>query len=82
METTPTIRRRGLQMVADVEELAVSLKTYRLRQNKSQNDLAKEWNCSRYTLMRMEAGKKVSWEMMYRVFNQLTVALQKEGRTL
>ena len=69
-------------MEADVEELAVSLKTYRLRQNKSQNDLANEWNCSRYTLMRMEAGKKVSWEMMYRVFNQLTAALQKEGRTL
>lgn len=82
METTPTIRRRGLRMEADAEELAVSLKTYRLRQNKSQNDLANEWNCSRYTLMRMEAGKKVSWEMMYRVFNQLTAALQKEGRQL
>lgn len=75
----PTIRRRGLQIETDQQQLAVTLKTYRLRQGLSQRELGEKWGCSRYTIMRIEAGKKITWEMMYRVFVKLSAELENES---
>ena len=74
----PTIERRGLTMETDAQELAVSLKTYRLRQGLSLPKLGELWGVSRYSLMRIEAGKHVSWMMMYKVANQLIKSIQNE----
>lgn len=77
-QITPTIERRGLTMETDAQELAVSLKTYRLRQGLTLPELGKMWGCSRYTLMRIEAAKHVSWTTMYKVASQLIRAIQDE----
>lgn len=79
-QITPTIQRRGLTMETDIQELALALKTYRLRKGLTQEQLANRWGCSRYTIMRIEAGKKTTWEMAYRVFNSLMEALRTEAR--
>lgn len=76
----PQMKRRGLTMEADREEIAMSLKTYRLRSGKTQQCLADEWGVSRYTLIRLEACKHVSWEIMYRVYNMLLRSLEREAR--
>jgi transcriptional regulator with XRE-family HTH domain len=65
-------------METDAQELAVSLKTYRLRQGLSLPKLGDLWGVSRYSLMRIEAGKHVSWMMMYKVANQLIKAIQND----
>lgn len=75
---TPIIKRKGLTMETDAQELAVSLKTYRLRQRLTQAELGVRWGCSRYTIMRIEGAQRVTWEMMYRVFNHLSDALLQE----
>lgn len=77
-ELQPTMQRDGLTMTADKEQMAMSLKTYRLRQGLTQDELGKRWGCSRYTIMRIEKGNPVTWEMMYRVFNELSQALLTE----
>lgn len=77
-QITPTIQRRGLTMETDAQELAVSLKTYRVRNGYTLPQLGKMWGTSRYTLMRIEAAKHVSWTTMYKVANQLIQAIQNE----
>lgn len=76
----PQLRRRGLTLETDQEELAMSLKTYRLRTGKTQEELAKEWGLSRFTIIRCERCKPVSWQTMYRVFNSLLKALEIEAK--
>ena len=73
------VKQRGLTIETDAIQLAMSLKTYRLRMGLTQRQLAEQWGCSRYTIMRLEATKKTTWEMMYRVFNRLNEALMKEA---
>lgn len=77
-QITPTIKRRGLTMETDAQELAVSLKTYRVRNGFTLPQLGKMWGTSRYTLMRIEAAKHVSWVTMYKIANQLIQAIQNE----
>lgn len=72
--------RRGLVMDANAQELAVSLKTYRLRQGITQEQLAERWGCSRFTIMRLENCKRVAWETTYRIYNNLVKAIAREAR--
>ena len=74
------MERVGLEMQADREEVAVALKTWRLRTGKSQEDVAKAWNMSRWTIIRAETGKPISWMMAYRIFACLARELEKENR--
>lgn len=69
-----------LKMEADKNEVALALKTWRLRKNLSQRSLAQRWGMSRYTIMRAEAAKNITWEMAYRIFAKLSAELTKEGR--
>lgn len=73
------MKRKGLTMQANREDVAIILKTYRLRQGLTQRQLAERWGISRYTLIRIEKGQDISWEMAYRVFALLSEDLRKEG---
>lgn len=73
-----TMERVGLTMETDREQAAVALKTWRLRSNLTQEQVAERWGMSRYTILRAERGKPISWQMAYRVFARLTQELEKE----
>ena len=75
-----TMRRRGISMETDREQFALALKTWRLRQNITQRQLAKQWGCSRYTIIRAESALSISWEMAYRLFAMLAYELEKEKK--
>lgn len=73
------MERQGLTMETDREEFAMALKTWRLRTGKTQEDVAKAWRCSRYTILRAERAKPISWMMAYRLFAHLAQELRKEN---
>lgn len=75
-----TIKPNGLSMEIDKQEFALALKTWRLRQDLTQRQVAEKWGCSRFTIMRAESGKDITWEMAYRLFAKLSQELQKEVR--
>lgn len=72
-------KRDGVKMDTDREEFALALKTYRIRTGKTQRDLAKEWGTSRYTIMRAEAAKDISWIQAYKLFANLAKSLKDES---
>lgn len=73
-----TMKAKGLTMECDRQEFALALKTWRLRAYLTQSAVARRWGVSRFTIMRAEAGKSISWEMAYRLFNQLSHELENE----
>lgn len=68
----------GLSMDIDKQEFALALKTWRLRQGMTQKQVGEKWGCSRFTIMRAESAKNVTWEMAYRLFAKLAQELRKE----
>lgn len=73
------MKPQGLTMEVDKNEFALALKTWRLRQGLTQQEVAMKWCCSRYTIMRAENAKQVTWEMAYRLFAKLANELKREG---
>ena len=49
-----------------------------LRAALTQSAVARRWGVSRFTIMRAEAGRTITWEMAYRLFNQLSHELENE----
>ena len=79
METiNVTMKQKGLTMEADKNEFALALKTWRLRSGLTQSQVAERWGCSRFTIMRAENAKTVTWEMAYRLFAKLSNELKEE----
>ena len=72
------MKPQGLQMECDKNEFALALKTWRLRQGLTQKEAGQKFCCSRYTIMRAENAKQVTWEMAYRLFAKLAYELRKE----
>lgn len=70
---------KGLDMEVDKEQFALALKTWRLRQGLTQKQVGEQWGCSRYTILRAEKAKNLTWEMAYRLFAKLANELRKEG---
>lgn len=68
----------GLSMEVDKQEFGLALKTWRLRQGLTQKEVGEKWGCSRFTIMRAENAKQVTWEMAYRLFAKLAQELKKE----
>lgn len=66
-------------MEVDKNEFALALKTWRLRQGLLQREVAEKFGCSRYTIMKAENAKTVTWEMAYRLFAKLAAELKKEA---
>lgn len=73
------IERKGLAVQMDKEEFALALKTWRLRQGLTQRQVGDMWGVSRFTIMRAESARNVTWETAYRLFAKLAAELQKEG---
>lgn len=74
------MERVGLTMDIDKEAFAVALKTWRLRNGLTQAQAGEKWGLSRYTIMRAESGKNITWETAYRMFARLSEELRKEGQ--
>ena len=72
------MKPKGLEMEVDKNEFALALKTWRLRRGLTQKQVADKWGCSRFTIMRAENAKNVTWEMAYRLFARLSDELRKE----
>ena len=73
------MRPNGLKMDVDKNEFALALKTWRLRAGLTQLEAGERFGCSRYTIMRAENAKTVTWEMAYRLFARLAEELRKEA---
>lgn len=74
------MERVGLTMDIDKEAFAVAMKTWRLRNGLTQAQAGERWGLSRYTIMRAESGKNITWETAYRLFARLSEELRKEGQ--
>ena len=70
---------KGREMTFDRDAFALELKTYRLRQGLTQRQLGDKWGLSRYTIMRAELAKNLTWESAYRLFARLSQELKEEG---
>lgn len=78
-QVTVEVRQNGLEMDIDREKFAMALKTWRLRQGLTQAAVGEMWGCSRYTILRAESAKGITWEQAYRLFAKLSDELRKEA---
>lgn len=69
---------KGLEMDVDRQQFALALKTWRLRANLTQKEVGQRWGCSRWTILRAEQAKDVSWTSAYRLFAHLAKELREE----
>ena len=74
-----TMEQNGLEMNVDKIQFAMALKTWRLRAGLTQAEVGNMWGCSRYTILRAESGRNMTWEMAYRLFAKLAEELRKEA---
>lgn len=70
----------GISMDVDKQQFALALKTWRLRSGLTQKEVGERFGCSRYTIMRCERGKDITWEMAYKMFARLSEELRKEAQ--
>lgn len=73
------MKPKGLAMDVNRQEFALALKTWRLRNGLTQRQVGERFGCSRYTIIRAESGRNVTWETAYRLFAKLAQELKKEG---
>lgn len=64
--------------ITNQQEFSLCLKTFRLRHGYTQEQVGKMFGCSRYTIMRCEAGAKLSWQTVYKISVKLYYAIDKE----
>ena len=74
------MKPNGLEMDVDKNEFALALKTWRLRSGLTQREAGNRFGVSRYTIMKAENAKNVTWEMAYRLFAKLADELRKEAQ--
>lgn len=72
------MKPQGVSMEIDRQQFALALKTWRLRANKTQREVATEWQTSRFTIMKAEKGAPISWEQAYKLFAHLSEELRME----
>lgn len=77
-EVKVEMKPEGLTMQIDIEAFALALKTYRLRNGLTQKQMGEKWGVSRYTIIRAESGKCISWQQAYRMFARLSKDLHEE----
>lgn len=74
------MKRDGLKMDVNKQEFGLALKTWRLRQGLTQKQTGERWGCSRWTIIRAESARNVTWEMAYRLFAKLAKELEDEKK--
>lgn len=72
------MERKGLDIDIDKEAFAMALKTWRLRNNLTQRQAGERMGCSRYTIIRAESARNITWEQAYKLFARLSEELRKE----
>lgn len=72
---------QNINVELDKGEFALALKTWRLRRGLTQQQVGEMWGCSRFTIMRAEAGKNITWEQAYRMFAKLSRQLELEAKS-
>lgn len=70
--------KKGIDLEVNKEEFALTLKTWRLRQGYTQEEVGRRWGTSRYTIIRAEKAKDITWESAYKLFAKLSYELQNE----
>lgn len=60
------------------QRLGLELAKWRIRNGITQNELAKRWGMSRYSIIRAEKGKTVGWQFAYGISARLAKELLKE----
>lgn len=80
-EIKVTYNPQKINVELDKKEFALALKTWRLRRGLTQQQVGDMWGCSRYTIMRAEAGKNITWEQAYRMFAKLSHQLEQEAKS-
>ncbi len=78
MEHLPPLEKKGISLEIDRQEFALALKTWRLRHSLTQQQVGDRWGVSRFTILRAEGGKALTWEMAYRLFAKLSNELTEE----
>lgn len=73
------MKRKGSGLEIDREAVGLELAKWRIRQGLTQTQLAEKWGMSRYTVIRAEKGKNVSWQFAYAIWTKLIQELRKEG---
>lgn len=68
----------NLRMDINRAEFALELKTWRLRHDLSQEQLAKRWGTNRWLIMHAEAARDITWENAYKLFAKLAYELRQE----
>lgn len=76
------MERKGLDIDIDKEAFAIALKTWRLRNNLTQRQAGGRMGCSRYTIIRAESARNITWEQAYKLFARLSEELRKEGENV
>lgn len=73
---------RGIGMDVDRNDFALALKTWRIRKGLTQTEAGQLLGTSRYTIIRIEKAKEISWPMAYRVFARFADELRKESNQI
>lgn len=72
------MEQKGVTLETDVEQFALALRTWRLRQGLTQTQAGDRFGVSRYTIIKVENGQKISWQTAYKLFARLSNELRKE----
>ena len=75
---TIELKQQGNSLDADRQQFGLALKTWRLRQRFTQEKVGELAGVSRYTIIRAENAKDISWESLYRLFAFLSQELERE----
>ena len=73
------LKKTAISMEVDRQEFALALKTWRLRQGLTQQQVGDRFGVSRYSIMRAENQQPITWELAYRLFAKLSDALKDEA---
>jgi DNA-binding XRE family transcriptional regulator len=73
------MKQNGLSMETDRNEFALALKTWRLRNRLTQQQVAERWGVTRLNVIKVEKARPISWMMAYRLFACLSRELKEEG---
>lgn len=76
MDIKINVIKKDLEVSINRQSFALALKTWRLENNLKQTELAKKWNVSRYTIIRAEKARPISWETAYKLFAYLSEELK------
>lgn len=68
----------GVSMECDRQHFGLALKTWRLRNGLTQKEAGERLGVSRWSIMKAELARPITWELTYRLFAGLSEELEKE----